>query len=171
MPAKNEISEELRSLSTVLPITSRENPYAGLPDGYFRDLPEQILNRVRELSDKGLPFIPVEETGRSLPFQVPEGYFEGLAGSILDRIKAGQGVKAFGTEGFETEAVVAGRSEAAEELALLSPFLNGISRELPYQVPVGYFDELSPILAGLRERPVYEVPERYFEELAGQVLS
>lgn len=164
MPAKNEILEELRSLSTVLPIASRETPYTGVPDGYFRDLPELILNRVR-VPEQGLPSLP-RGAGASLPFQVPDGYFEGLAGSILDRIKAGQGAKVY-----VGESAAAGRSEAAEELALLSPLLSGISRKTPYQAPEGYFDELSPILAGLREQPVYEVPEGYFEELAGQIVS
>ena len=164
MQAKNEILEELRSLSTVIDKISRQTPY-GLPEGYFNDFPDFMMRRLMggPLSAAIGPSGP-----SSSPFQVPEGYFEGFAGGVLARIKAGQGARAY-----LGEPTATGLSEAAEELSLLSPLLSGISRKSPYQVPEGYFDELSPVLAGLglRERPVYEVPEGYFEELAGQIVS
>jgi hypothetical protein len=162
MQAKNEILEELRSLSTVIDKISRQTPY-GLPEGYFNDFPDFMMRRLMggPLSAAIGPSSPSPS-----PFQVPEGYFEGFAGGVLARIKAGQGARAY-----LGEPTATGLSEAAEELSLLSPLLSGISRKSPYQVPEGYFDELSPILAGLRERDVYEVPEGYFEELAGQIVS
>jgi len=162
MQAKNEILEELRSLSTVIDKISRQTPY-GLPEGYFNDFPDFMMRRLMggPLSAAIGPSGP-----SSAPFQVPEGYFEGFAGGVLARIKAGQGARAYSGEPAAT-----GLSEAAEELSLLSPLLSGISRKAPYQVPEGYFEELSPILTGLRERPVYTVPEGYFEELAGQIVS
>lgn len=164
MQAKNEISEELRSLSTVIDKISRQTPY-GLPEGYFNDFPDFMMRRLM-----GGPLsAAIGPSGSSpSPFQVPEGYFEGFAGGVLARIKAGQGARAH-----LGEPTATGLSEAAEELSLLSPLLSGISRKSPYQVPEGYFDELSPVLVGLglRERAVYEVPEGYFEELAGQIVS
>ena len=169
MQAKNEILEELRSLSTVIDKISRQTPY-GLPEGYFNDFPDFMMRRLMggPLSATIGPSGPFPPPSPS-PFQVPEGYFEGFAGGVLARIKAGQGAKVYSAG----EPAATGLSEAAEELSLLSPLLSGISRKAPYQVPEGYFDELSPVLVGLglRERPVYEAPEGYFEELAGQIVS
>jgi hypothetical protein len=166
MQAKNEILEELRSLSTVIDKISRQTPY-GLPEGYFNDFPDFMMRRL--MGDPLSAAIGLSGPSPSpSPFQVPEGYFEGFAGGVLARIKAGQGAKTY-----PGEPAATGLSEAAEELPLLSPLLSGISRKAPYQVPEGYFDELSPVLVGLglRERPVYTVPEGYFEELAGQIVS
>jgi len=166
MQAKNEILEELRSLSTVIDKISRQTPY-GLPEGYFNDFPDFMMRRLMggPLSAAIGPSGPIPSPSPA-PFQVPEGYFEGFAGGVLARIKAGQGARAYSGEPAAT-----GLSEAAEELSLLSPLLSGISRKAPYQVPEGYFEELSPILAGLRQRPVYTVPEGYFEELAGEIAA
>jgi hypothetical protein len=100
------------------------------------------------------------------PFSVPEGYFEGLAGSIMAKIKTGEG------------------STAKEEIASLSPLLAGISRSMPYEVPGNYFqsniDELpyivgddpqSAILSLVERVTPYEVPFDYFTNFPGQVLE
>jgi len=53
------------------------------------------------------------------PYSVPAGYFEGLAGQALAEIR---------------------RRETLEELQGLAPTLSGLSREIPYATPVGYFN-------------------------------
>ena len=58
------------------------------------------------------------------PYQVPKGYFDGLAEEILFRIKA---------ESFS--------SDAAEELAQLSPTLAALKKEMPYSLPEGFFEK------------------------------
>lgn len=68
------------------------------------------------------------------------------------------------------------------ELNEISPVVAGISRQLPYQVPAGYFDTLSEaiherIAKGLLlngevgKNNLYQVPEGYFDSLANNVLN
>jgi hypothetical protein len=102
---------------------------------------------------------------------VPAGYFEGLADQILNRIKA-------------LEA-----TNANEELSFLSPFLSNASKEMPYTVPAGFFQDLSedllkkigehedyqtseeeietlsPLLSSLKNKNPYSIPAGYFEKL------
>jgi len=100
------------------------------------------------------------------PFSVPEGYFEGLAGSILAKVKKEQPVT------------------AREEIESLSPLLAGISRTMPYDVPVHYFEsgiEQLPILTSENEESLilsfidksmpYEVPLGYFAGFPDKVLE
>jgi hypothetical protein len=91
---------------------------------------------------------------KSLTFSVPDGYFDNFASRVLDRIKAGR----------QEEG-------AGEELARLSATVSGISRETPYRLPEGYFEEVSPILALLKDRPTYEAPVGYFDDLAAVVTA
>jgi len=169
MQEKNEISEELRLLSAVVSGISRETPY-GAPAGYFDGFSVRMLSLIGKAEE---PFFSIEKD-KSLTFSVPEGYFEGFAQNLLDRIKAGGAGTATGAEaGVE---VGAGAAEVrSDELAELSPLLNGISRKMPYGLPEGYFDSLSPImpvlLAETREKPLYTVPEGYFDGLAAEIIG
>jgi hypothetical protein len=161
MKVKNEISEELRSLSTVIDGINRDTPQGApyvVPIGYFNDFPDLIM---RHLRGARLP-----EKGEASPFQVPEGYFEGLATGIMNRIKKAQSED---IQGSNPQVSVAG--EVAEELAQLSPLLSRIDRKTPYLAPEGYFSELVPILAGLQDKPLYEVPQGYFDGLAGEIAA
>ena len=183
MKVKNEISEELRSLSMVIEAISRDTPQGTpyvVPLDYFRDFPGQVMSRISGAGQTVLPSAAGEvvltsllpEKGDASPFQVPEGYFEGLAGGILDRIKRGQsgsGGQSGAVESGDWKAPVAG--EVAEELARISPLLSGIDRKTPYWLPEGYFNELAPILAGLQDKALYEVPEGYFDGLAGEIAA
>lgn len=189
MQAKNEILEELRLLSAVVNEISRETPY-GVPAGYFDDFPAFMLSLTSEAGAEG-PFF-AKENDKPLTFSVPEGYFEGFAQGLLDKIKAGQTGSNAGSNvhpnvgpnvDSNVDSNVLGpewpRPEGVkEELARLSPLLDGISRKVPYQAPEGYFEELSPmspivlaILAEVREKPLYTVPEGYFAGLAADILS
>jgi hypothetical protein len=167
MNAKNEILEELRLLSAVVNDISRETPYM-VPAGYFDGFPALMLSLTGEAAGAEGPFFAKEKDDpltfsvpEGLTFSVPEGYFEGFAQGVLDRIKAGRSGSGISPD-------------PRQELAQLSPLLNGISRTLPYQTPSGYFEELSPIMAPLaevREKPLYSAPEGYFESLAVEILS
>ena len=174
MNAKNEILEELRLLSAVVNDISRDTPYR-VPAGYFDGFPALMLSLTGEAPGAEGPFF-AKEKDKPLTFSVPEGYFEGFAQGVLDKIKAGSQITAqqpgsgISPDSRQNEAT----PDPRQELAELSPLLNGISRILPYQAPEGYFEELSPILAPLaevREKPLYSVPEGYFERLAGEILS
>jgi hypothetical protein len=148
MQAKNDISDELRSLSALVEGIGRQMPYK-LPEGYFEGLPPlilgEVLNRIAmpdgELLASNFP--------KSLTFSIPEGYFNDFASQVLGRIKAGN----LPGEGVQ------------EELARLSPIVSRISRETPYRLPEGYFAEVSPILSVLKDKTTYLAPEGYFDYL------
>jgi hypothetical protein len=65
------------------------------------------------------------------------------------------------------------RKEIAVELSALSELLSGISRQTPYRVPDGYFQELPARVLGrlVGESPTFRVPAGYFDGLAAQVLG
>jgi len=105
-------------------------------------------------------------TNNSGPYTIPDGYFEGFAASVLLRIKASES------------------TSAAEEIALLSPLLAGISRQMPFEVPEDYFhinievlpaitsdNEESLILSFVDKEMPYEVPKGYFANLPEQVVE
>ncbi len=97
-------------------------------------------------------------------FSVPEGYFENFASSVLKKMKAAE--------------------LPEDELAVESPLLAGLSRQMPFSVPVDYFSSLAyeiPVLIGNTGLPSilkelshinpHTVPEGYFETLPGVVMS
>jgi len=102
--------------------------------------------------------------GNGTPFTIPDGYFEGFAASVLVRIKTDQ-------------------LSASEEIAQLSPFLAGISRSMPFEVPHDYFqtnievlpaitsEEESLVLSFIDKGMPYEVPKGYFANLPEQALE
>lgn len=143
MNVKNEISEELRSLSALVASISRQTPYE-VPEGYFLNFPASVLLRV----------------SKPLTFSVPDGYFEGFAKGVLDRIKAGEASK-----------VPVDQPAAHADPDQLPAILIQAGRKTPYYLPEGYFDELSPILTILREKTPYSVPVGYFDGLAAQVVA
>jgi hypothetical protein len=164
MNVRNDISEELRSLSAVVAAISRQTPYE-VPEGYFLALPAQVLLKVRG-----------REEYKPLTFSVPEGYFEGFAQQVLDRIKsvaAAVEPLAGGVEGAEVNAGVANAGLTATGQAVeagedpYSSILAEIGRRTPYSVPEGYFEAHAPLLSVVRgvargNNP-YTVPADYFE--------
>ncbi len=68
-------------------------------------------------------------------------------------------------------------NEITEELKDMGSMLAGLSRAMPYSVPVGYFDECDERAALARKTPVWNktmphtVPSGYFEGLAGNVMA
>jgi hypothetical protein len=158
MNVKNDISEELRSLSALVATISRQTPYRA-PEGYFLSFPMTVLARVQPGLIKTASEIITAEAAKPLTFSVPEGYFEGFAQQVLNRIKAGAGKS-------DESDLSTGTGEEA-----LPAILVQAGRRTPYSVPEGYFDGLSPILAVLKDRNPYLVPEGYFETLADQVSS
>jgi hypothetical protein len=118
-----------------------------------------IPDELRSLNS-GLP----DPNSQQNPFSVPQGYFDGLAAFILSKVKAHE-------------------LSAAAELQQLSPFLAGLSKEMPYTLPAGYFEENmtnlpfltrkeeSVVLAAIGKELPYTVSQGYFENLPEQVLE
>src|SRR5687768_16130348 len=113
----------------------------------------------------------LEELNSPLPFEkpvetysVPAGYFENFAASVLQKL---QGENSLSVN---------------EELESLSPVLAGISKEMPFTLPQGYFNsstegitswvkEEEPQLFGGNKKMPYGVPAGYFENLSGILLK
>ena len=130
-----------------------------------------ILNELKELGSN-LSTAPFENI-----YSIPVGYFEGFASQVFARIKA-------------LEAI-----EAKDELNILSPYLNNLSKEIPFKTPAGYFDgleermmnlvrtsadyqttdeeleSLSPLLQSLKKENPYTIPLGYFENLSAPVVE
>ena len=148
MNPKNDISEELRSLSEPVATISRQTPYR-VADDYFNDFSARVLLRIKTQH-------------KPLTFSVPEGYFEGFAQGLMARIKAGAGKDATAASPLLPEDV-------DTELAALSPLLTQLRHIGTYQAPEGYFEEISPILALTRGKNPYSVPEEYFHGLPAEI--
>jgi len=159
MQVKNDISDELRSLSALVEGIGRQIPYE-LPEGYFEGLPREVLNRIAKMA---MHDGPVVSLSKSLTFSVPEGYFDNFASQVLGRIKAGSAQNDFLGNDFLGNDLLG--ESVQEELARLSAVVSQITRENPYQLPEGYFAEVSPILSVLKDKTTYLVPEGYFDYL------
>jgi len=163
MQAKNDISDELRSLSALVEGIGRQIPYE-LPEGYFEGLPLLILGKVLDrIAKTAIHDEPVVGVSKSLTFSVPEGYFDNLASQVLGRIKAGSTQKDFLGKDFLGNDLSG--EGVQEELARISSIVSRITRETPYRLPEGYFAEVSPILSVLKDKTTYVVPEGYFDYL------
>jgi hypothetical protein len=77
---------------------------------------DNILKELQELDSS------LANSGRKIPFEVPQGYFESLPETVLQKAKA------------------LSQDNPTEELETISPFLAGMKKDLPYSLPAGYFD-------------------------------
>ncbi len=169
MNVKNEISEELRSLSALVASISRQTPYE-VPEGYFANFPTLTVRRIDTETPQIEGRIAALESAKPLTFNVPEGYFQGFAQGVLDRIKAGTSyVPAGGVPA--GAAIPAGASIHLGEEDVLPAILAQAGRKTPYQLPEGYFQELSPILVVAREKNPYSVSAGYFDGLADEISA
>jgi hypothetical protein len=170
----NEILNELRQLSPVIAEIGRGNVFT-LPEHYFEGFAGMVMVRIHAMQKNEPALSSLQSLGKNLSFTPPPpGYFDGFADNMLNRIKA------------------ASISSVDEEMAMLSPFLSRIKKEMPYGVPQGYFEffsgsvtesvraidfvnsgleHLSPVMNDLRNKNPYTVPSNYFEQLPGRILS
>jgi len=150
MQRSHEILNELEQLSMVVAGISRQMPYEA-PEGYFSEFPRKMLTL---LEQDALEKAPSPDWGKGPAMSVPEGYFEGFASKMMDKIRAQA-------------------SQPTQATDPDSPLLTRIGKNMPYQVPEGYFETSIPstVLMGLKDKPVYQVPEGYFETLAEIVVA
>jgi hypothetical protein len=89
--------------------------------------PNKILTELLEIA----PFLGKAGVLEA-PYAIPAGYFEDFADILMYRIR-------FEAEGFgEIKSI-----SSPEEIAEISPLLAGLKNKNPYQVPVGYFENLN----------------------------
>jgi hypothetical protein len=118
MSSSEHILNEMKEISPLLADAVCVTPYA-LPKGYFEGLPGSVLQKIQEAS----AILP----GLTHAYQLPENYFETLSDQILSKVK--------------TES-----REPAEELEMIAPLLNRISKTPVLSVPEGYFEQLQPLV-------------------------
>jgi hypothetical protein len=65
------------------------------------------------------------------------------------------------------------KNDISEELRAISVLVDGISRQVPYEVPAGYFDSLSQrVLARISTKSLtFSVPDGYFDGFASRMLD
>lgn len=119
MTRRIDILSELKESAPTLARVPAVNVFS-VPDGFFVDFPEAMLELVKEESS-GLLDAAVKQ-----PFAVPDGYFDRLAGNIMNRI-------------MQEEILT-----VKEEARLLSPTLAAIVNRNVFTVPAGYFEQLTP---------------------------
>ena len=110
-----------------------QNVYS-VPDGYFGNLAEQVLARIRTGNGPEL----LSSLPRTDPYEVPAGYFEGLADQVMMAIS--------NRPDYQT---------TDEELESISPLLNSIRNRPVYTVPEGYFENFK--VAGKGEQAAAKV--------------
>ena len=166
MENRKNITEELLAISPTVAQLDARNPYE-VPAGYFSELPEQVLLRIRQQATGTVPGFPQPT---ATPYAVPQGYFENLPAAILQRVKA------------------------LEEAETLSPLLSSIGKQIPFSTPAGYFENLpaallqrvkaqqaagpqeeletlSPLLSSIGKQMPFSTPAGYFEELSSQTVA
>lgn len=173
MKKVENILNELKEISPSL----AEMPFSAdlfkVPDGYFNNLSDQIMQRIR-LEEEPRSQV-LDGIHKITPYQIPVGYFESFASGVMARIKSEKEVQ-----------------DVSEELQLLSPLLSAIEKKPAFTVPDNYFSELysrvsETIRSGesgfevmenlpswlldLKSKETYSVPQGYFDRFAESVLS
>src|SRR5688500_17895885 len=116
MEKRKPISDELKGICPVLSDNIPLNPYTVDP-AYFEYLPEYLLGAIKG-TEIGLELV----VNKQNPYSVPENYFERFPGTLMNIVK--------------------GQSEnVQDELKTLSPVLSSIGKQMPFDVPAGYFDQ------------------------------
>jgi hypothetical protein len=159
MESRIDILNELRDISPLLAGISRENDLYEVPSGYFNELADRVILRIRAEQPEAANL--VGQTGKQIPYSLPGNYFETFAEKMMARIHAGEA------------------DSAAKELEILSPVLSRIDKKIPFTVPSGYFidfadkimERRSPWMTSLKDKQLYEVPQGYFKELPEKIMQ
>ena len=153
MTNRNTILKELEELGSVLANHEPQNIYA-VPAGYFEDLADQILDRIKALKANDAkeelsylsPFLC--NVSKEMPYSVPAGFFQNLSDDVLKRIS-------------EHEY----HQTSEEEIETLSPLLTSLKNKNPYSVPAGYFEALETNVEK-KETKVISISKRRWYRLA-----
>lgn len=160
MAQRDNILQELNELQSSLAHISSQNIYQ-LPAGYFDNLADQVLNRLKALEAETpaaeLNYLSplVSSISKEMPFSVPRGFFEDLDERTIQTIK------------IDTENL-----SPAEELEILSPVLRNLKKEMPYQVPEGYFEKMATIPAAKPQAKLVSIKrQKWMRYAAAAILT
>lgn len=145
---------------------------------------ENILAEIKSVAPA------LADVGNNMPFKVPEAYFELFPLQMLAKVGAAFQQPSVPAGYFESmPAMMLAKVKALEnanELEAVAPALIGISKQMPYSIPVGYFENLqtnhqqnapvtasgsdelaavAPTLIGIGKEMPYSIPPGYFENL------
>lgn len=132
-----------------------------------------ILNELKNIAPT------LATASRQMPFEVPAGYFEQLADSMLAQVNVTAVPSGYFDNFADNMLALVRQQEAQQELTNVAPTVAGLSRQMPYSVPAGYFDslqpmaataahelqEIAPTLAAMPKQMPYGVPAGYFDQL------
>src|SRR6187397_1413542 len=122
MTNRNTILNELADLGSMLATHDPQNIYA-VPAGYFEDLADQILNRIKALEANDAkeelsylsPFL--SNVYKEMPYKVPAGFFQDLTEDVLKKISK-----------YEYHQT------CEEEIEALPPLLSSLKNKNPYSM-------------------------------------
>ena len=171
------VQQELTDLSVVLSQAAKSVLFE-VPEGYFERFPALLMDRMKDtgllLNDPQLNAPFWAAAGKALPYEVPDRFFGTFPQELMKRMEAERS------------------SSAQEELEILSPVLSRIGRQMPFDAPAGYFNELtdnmiggmkainfvndelenlSPVMEDLKGKNPYQAPAGYFDGFAANLLS
>jgi hypothetical protein len=180
----NDIANELREILPDAQWTMLKPALAAIPAGYFEQLPDQILQRVRaaDVLEELETLSPLlANVPKSLPLSVPPDYFGQLSQQILQNITTDTAEQA---------------QAATEEVPSI---LADMPKAFPMSAPAGYFDQLSaavmariadadrtavpataareelaalsPFLAEMPKTMPFSVPAGYFDRLSTTMMA
>lgn len=141
-----------------------------------------ILNELNEISPL------VAGICRGNVFTVPQGYFESIAHTLMicinNEFSGGEYVPAGYFDDLSNTILSKIEGTVLNELQELSPFMAGIKKINPFEVPANYFEmtpvdiaaqveeeNISLLLKDVNKLQPFEVPAGYFEQLAVNVLT
>jgi len=166
MENSNTIQTELLSLSPLIAALGKGNLFV-LPEGYFEDLPGNIL-RLARVSDLNKGFENHQATE-----SVPDGYFDQLAGSIFNRIKA-QTSEQVGSENSEISAELASLKYKTT-LEIPADYFNSVTDSILKKIEalddnvIEETSAISGLVSSLDRKNLFSLPDGYFDNLARQV--
>ena len=107
---------------------ARFNPAANVPDGYFKDLSERVLQKIKmEAIGEDATFHPLlHQPINNNIFDVPNDYFNQLSSSIVEKINSSQ---------------------------QHAPLLASLKKSNLFETPVGYFDTLPAKIVAKIQKP------------------
>jgi hypothetical protein len=153
MTNRNTILNELADLGSALANHDPQNIYA-VPAGYFENLADQILNRIKALEANDAkeelsylsPFL--SNISKEVPYTIPASFFQDLSEDVLKKISE--------HEDHQT---------SKEEIETLSPLLSSLKNKNPYSTPAGYFENLKTGVEK-KETKVISITKRKWYRLA-----
>ena len=143
MTQRDNILQELSELQSSLLNAGTQNVYR-VPGGYFDNLAEQVLNRIRALDTENaaeeLNYLSplLADISKKMPYAVPANFFKDLTESVVASVKNEH-------------------NTPAEELEELSPLLSRLKKEMPYSVPKNYFEQLDTAIDTREMKPAVKV--------------